>query len=191
MNRVFLFVVLLSFAYPFGTFAQEHKGEVSKPKTRLEALERQVGTVVIKGYSTVGEVADLGTIRVESREFIDPTTDDKQLGIVIDVISSGRYERENRSFIDYDEIDPLLKGIDYVLKVDGSSTKLNNFEAIYQTKGDLRVTTFSSYRSSKGRISAAVKSGMLGGATAFISTDKLMELRSLIAEAKQQLDLIK
>jgi len=65
-------------------------------------------------------------------------------GIVIDVKESGTYERSDRSFIDYDEIDSLFKGIDYISKVKPENTRLANFEAIYATKGDLKVVTFSS-----------------------------------------------
>ena len=97
MNRVFLFVVLLSFALLFDSFAQEHNGGAAEPKTQLEAFERQVGTVVIMGYSTVGKVTDSGTIVVSSKEFIDPSTDEKQLGIVINVRSSGMNVKVVRS----------------------------------------------------------------------------------------------
>lgn len=43
-----------------------------------------------------------------------------------------------------DRAEPLLKGIDYISKVEADATRLGNFEAIYQTKGDFSVITFSS-----------------------------------------------
>jgi hypothetical protein len=121
-------------------------------------------------------------------EFTDAATGKRQMGIIIDVKASGRLEREGRSFIDYDEIDPLLKGIDYISKVTSASTKLGNFEAIYKTKGDFNVTTFSG---SAGKVEAAIKAGYIGGATAYISITKLADLRTFISQAKQRLDSIK
>ena len=159
-----------------------------EPKTKLEAFERQIGTVIIKGFSDVGLVSGLGTVKVKCMELNNVSTGVRQLGIVIDVKESGRLETEDRSFIDYDEIEPLLKGINYVSKVTSNSTKLSNFEAIYETKGDFSIVTFSS---SSGKVEAAVKSGYIGAATAYISMAKLTELRDAIAKAKQVLDQIK
>jgi hypothetical protein len=107
---------------------------------------------------------------------------------VIEVKESGRLERSDRSFIDYDEIDSLLKGIDYISKITSKATMLQRFEAIYKTKGNLTVVLFSG---DLGKTQAAVRSGYIGPVNAFISVDKLAELRGLIIEAKQKLDSIK
>ena len=63
-----------------------------------------------------------------------------------------------RSFIDFDEVDALLKGLDYISKATSEVTKLGMFEATYKTKGYFSATTFSS---SSGKIDAALKSGTL------------------------------
>src|SRR5260221_10288460 len=106
----------------------------------------------------------------------------------MEVTESGRVERENRSYIDYDEIEPLVRGIDYVARLDHSVTKLTEFQADYRTKGELEVTTFSSANSG---VSAAVKSGRIGGATAFLKLDELPRLRDLIVSAKAKLDAVR
>lgn len=182
------FVIALNMLLVGHVDAQEQKTTSQEPKTKLEAFEKQTGTVIIKGISEIGSVSGLGTISVECMEFINVSTGVRQLGIVIEVKESGRLERSDRSFIDYEEIDPLMKGIDYVSKVTANSIKLSNFEAIYKTKGDFSVITFSG---SSGRIEAAVRSGYIGSVTAYVSTTKLSNLRSLIYQAKQKLDTIK
>ena len=121
-------------------------------------------------------------------EFTDATSKKRQTGIVIEVTEGGRLERSNRSFIDYDEIDPLLSGIDYIATVKPDATKLSNFEATYKTKGDLAVTTFSS---SSGKIEATVKSGSIGAADAYISLQQLNQLSMAIQQAKSILDSLK
>ncbi len=60
--------------------------------------------------------------------------------------SENRNERpnDNRAFIDYEEIDPLLNAIDAVARVDETVTKLAGFEARYRTLGDLEIASLSS-----------------------------------------------
>ena len=174
----------------FGSaIAQAPKTTQQEPRTKLEAFEKQTGTVVIKGLSEIGSISGLGTVSVDCMEFTDVSTGTREIGIVIEVKESGRLKRSDRAFVDYDEIESLLKGIDYISKVTSSSTKLSNFEAIYKTEGDFKVGTFS--RGSSGKIEAFVQSGYIGSASAFISTIKLGELRTIISQAKQKLDEIK
>jgi hypothetical protein len=109
------------------------------------------------------------------------------LGIAIEVKGSSR-QRESTSSIDYDEIESLIKGIDYITKIDKSVTSLSNFEAMYKTKGEFSITTFSSQ---SGEIKVAVSSGRVVQTTAFLSMNDLAKLKSLIIEAKQKLDSLK
>jgi hypothetical protein len=180
-----ILIVVLAFTVGAG---QQSKETQQESKTQLEAFGMQKGVVVFKGFSTLGAVSEMGKISVDCLEITNVSTGIRQLGILIDVEESGRLERKDRSFIDYDEIDSLLKGIDYISKVTSKNTKLNNFEATYKTKGDFAVTLFSN---SRGGTKVAVKSGYIGSVTAFISTDKLVELRALIVQAKEKLDSIK
>jgi len=65
---------------------------------------------------------------------------------------------------------------------------MNSFEAMYKTKGDFSITTFSD---SKGEVSAAVSSGRIGRTTAYLSLADLGTLKSLIINAKQNLESMK
>jgi hypothetical protein len=103
-------------------------------------------------------VAALGSFEVNAMEFTDATTGRKQSGVLIEIKESGRLENTDRSFIDYDEVDALLKGLDYISKATSDVTKLRMFEATYKTKGYFSVTTFSR---DSGKIEAAVKSGYI------------------------------
>lgn len=158
-------------------------------KTKLEAFQVQTGTVVIKGYSEIGRVVALGSVEVNAMEFTDATTGMKQSGVLVEIKESGRLENTDRSFIDYDEIDSLLKGLDYISKATSNITKLSMFEAKYKTKGYFSATTFSNSRS--GKIEAAVTSGYIRPASAYLSLQQVAELRALIVQAKQKLDSVK
>lgn len=185
-NIMVVILLLVAFSYNV-TFAQNPSASAPEPKTKLESFERQSGTVVIKGYSEIGKVTGLGSVTVDCMEFTNATTGQRQTGIVIDVIESGRLERSDRSFIDYDEIQPLLKGIDYINTITSKNTRLSSFEAVYKTKGDFQVITFSS----SGKVEAAVRSGYIGPATAYLTLQQLGQLRELISKAKKTLDSIK
>lgn len=166
--------------------AARPEAPASTPKTKLEAFEHQTGTVIIRGFTSVGAVIGLygGSASVNAQQFTNATTGKRELGIVVEVKEAGRLERQGRSYIDYDEIEPLLHGIDYVAKVDSTSTKLADFQADYETRGDLTVSTFST----KSGVKAAIGSGRIGSVDLIISAADLQQFRGLVASAKATLD---
>jgi len=174
-----------------GRTSPQTKPEPShKAKTKLEAFQAKTGVVIIRGFSVIGSVSGQysGSVSVESREFLDASTGKREYGITIHVAKGGEIERENTSYIDYDEIESLLKGIDYISKVKSSVTNLEDFQADYRTKGDFQISTFSAR---KGAIMAAVSSGAYGEVSTYFPLSKLDGLRDLIVKAKAKLDTIK
>jgi hypothetical protein len=158
-----------------------------EPKTQLEALQAQTGIVLIKGYSEIGSVDE---ISVECLEVTDASTHVRQMGIAVRVkellsLAKSLPERSYACVVDYGEIEPLLKGIDYIAKATGDVTKLSSFEATYATTGGLKITTSNT---SSGTIEASVR---IGSGDAFLTAPKLAQLRNTIASAKEKLDSIK
>ena len=116
------------------------------------------------------------------REFKDASTPTvRSTGVSIEVKEAGRLERENTAYIDSDEIQSLLAGIDYIAKASAAVTALSSFEVEYRTKGDFRVTVFND---NSGKLSAAVSAGRIGKTSAYLSMGQLQELRALILTAK-------
>jgi hypothetical protein len=163
---------------------QSSSSAVSEPATKLEAFQSRTGIVRIKGYSEVATIKGVSIEAWEFRDAADPAS--RAPGIVVEVKEYSSYgnSRENRAFVDADEIDSLLKGIDYISKVEKSVTKFSNFEAIYLTKGDLRITVFSNRN---GKLQAAVDCGKIGKTTAFLELAELAKIRDAIALAQSQL----
>jgi hypothetical protein len=160
----------------------------TQAKTKLELFQARTGVVIIRGFSRIGTIeGQYGSASVESKEFADASSGKKEYGITIEVVSAGDLKRDNTSYVDYDEIESLLKGIDYISKIQGSITKLADFQADYRTIGDLEISTFSM----RGKTMAAVSSGSIGQAGAYFELSKLAELRDLIVKAKSTLDSIK
>lgn len=182
LTGLFIFPVLLG--------AQEIDETPLEPKTRLEAFQARSGVVVIKGFSRIGLAAgpDGSSIEVETRELRDAESGSKEYGIVIEVRDTGKPERRRLSFIDYDEMEPLLKGLEFLSKIDNSVTHLNRFEADYRTRGDLLISAFSGRGNA---VTLTITSGIFRKVTAFFRLEDLKVIRGLIIEAKNQLDAIR
>jgi hypothetical protein len=158
-----------------------------EPKTKLETFQARTGSVVVKNYSEIGSVTGIGSASINSYEFVDAQTSKREYGIGIIVKGGGRIERESSTYVDYDEIDSLLKGLDYISKVTKEQSKLKNFEAHYKTLGDLDVSTFSS----RETIASAVTVRRLGDVSVYFELDQLAKFRQLIVDAKAALDAVK
>lgn len=194
MSRTYRFAfLLLLFVACAGSLAAQQSAPPPSPApfeplTRLEAMDSQIGTVVIKNSTYIGSVSGLGGIViVTSYEFVDAQTGRKEYGIGVEVKENARSEREGSTYVDYDEIDALLRAIDYIIKIERSAT-LENFEAQYRTRGELSVSTFIR---PNGTLQAAIAIGFLRRAEVTISTGKFVDFRKLIADAKATIDKIK
>lgn len=178
------FVILALLLLSSSAVAQEQ--DPLKPATKIEAFQANTGIVLIRGYTKVGTLRGLGgVVTVDAREYRDAEDPAKRItGISISVKETSRVERENTSFIDTDEIDGLLQGIDYIAKVSKEITTFEHFEVEYRTKGDFRLIVFND---SSGQLSLAISSGRVGKTTAYLELKQLDELKKLVATAKSKL----
>jgi hypothetical protein len=186
----FTFFVLGLLAFPAPAAGQESVETQLEPRTKLEAFQVRTGVVIIKGFSRIGLAAGLeGTsIEVETREFREAGANAREYGITIEVREAGDTGRRRLSYIDYDEIEPLLKGLEYLSKIDNSVTQLNRFEVDYRTRGDLLV---SAYSTRGGNVTLAISGGYLRRVTVLFRLEDIKVIRGLIIEAKNQLDAIR
>lgn len=187
LSLIFVVLSLCTFSIP--TVGQEPVETELEPRTKLEAFQAMKGVVIIKGFSRIGVAAGLdGTsVEVETRELRDAGSNSKEYGITIEVREAGNTGRRSLSYIDYEELDPLLKGLEYLSKIDNSVTQLTRFEADYRTRGDL---LFSVASGRGGVITMAVSSGAFRRAISLFRLEDLKVIRGLIIEAKNQLDAI-
>jgi hypothetical protein len=165
--------------------------EPDKPKTKLEAFVAQDGVVVIRGFSKIGEIRGQfgSSVVVESKEFTNAASGKREHGITVQVKEAGRLERDHTSYVDFDEIPSLIKGLEYIGKVDKSSTTLDQFQADYRTKGDLVVSTFNDASGSK--VSVAVSSGVIGRTNAYLALADLARIRELVQTAYSSLEKLR
>ena len=163
--------------------------EPLEPRTKLEAVEWRYEHVLIKGFSQIAVINARGAnIRVDAVELKESDSATRAIGLVIALRESGDNPRENRSLVDYEEIDRLLKALDAISKVNESVTKLPGFEARYRTLGDLEINVF---RQSRSGVAASLTSGTCDRVTAQLTLDELDLFKAHIVEAKTRLDEIK
>ncbi len=182
---------------PGPQFRRELACEPFEPRTKLEALESRYERILVKGFSQIANLNVRGVvIRVDAVELKDSSSPMRVLGIVVSMRGFGESRsgndgppRENRSYIDYEEIDPLIRGIESVGRVNESATKLASFEARYRTLGDLEVVVFRQGRASG--TAASVTSGICEKVTGLLTLDELETLKAHIIEAKTRLDELK
>ena len=102
--------------------------EPFEPRTKLEALEDRHSAVIIKGFTRISTL-ELRGIRIDALEMRELGNVSRAKGIVISLREGGERPNENRAFVDYEEIDPLLNAIDVVSRADETVTRLAGFEA--------------------------------------------------------------
>ncbi|HEX6044914.1 MAG TPA: hypothetical protein VFZ22_10530 [Pyrinomonadaceae bacterium] len=161
--------------------------EPLEPRTKLEALEERQNTVIIKGFTRITTL-ELRGVRIDAVDMREMGNASRAKGIVISLREGGERPNENRAFIDYEEIDPLLTAIDVISRVDETITKLAGFEARYRTLGDFEIGVFRQTRSGTAVI---MQTGLCDRATQTLSLDDLAKIKAMIQEAKARLDDLK
>jgi hypothetical protein len=163
--------------------------EPLEPRTRLEAIDSKYERVIIKGFTQYATLNVRGVeVRLDAVEMKDTADSTRALGFVIALREAGDKPRENRSFIDYEEIDRLIKSMESIARVSETMTKLAGFEAHYRTLGDREINVF---RQTRTGTAASVSSGICDRVTGLLTLDDLDKLRGYLIEAKARLDEIK
>jgi hypothetical protein len=112
------------------------------PKTHLQAMAEQKGVLIVCGYTDVGTVQreDGSFVRITAAEFTNTANSSKEYGLLffIHQTDAGNV-REIRSYLDEDELDPLLTALDAMGKLDKTATPLNDYDAKIRTRGDLEI----------------------------------------------------
>src|SRR6185437_9690633 len=111
------------------------------PTTNLETMQRRTGTVLVRGFTDVAGLRsdDNATLRVLAVELSDMRTSEKVAGLAIEVRPAARGSRAVMSFVDENEIDGLIAGLDTLTKVEHNTTSLTGYEARFRTKGMLEL----------------------------------------------------
>lgn len=180
-RAILLFLAMpASAGWPLGLHAQVPVAAPAAlpPATKLEGFKPAAGSVVTVGITNLGRVSG---VSVEVRELRDGSR--APVGGLVVQVTENQY-RQERSFVDSEEIPELLRGIDALLEVRTNPTSFARFQVRYVTRGELTVTAFNS---SDGTIDYAVDAGRVLKARRLIDELRLRSLRKLFQTAHEML----
>ena len=154
-------------------------------KTEIGLFESQTGVVIVKGFGQVGSVATGdAVISVRCKETTSAATGHKDYGIA--VVIEANQSREH-TIVDYDELDSLLNGMDYLGKMTYSATSLPAFEAAFTTKSGLQLIAHGDKQQGGIRMFLQYDDGPRFPLT----SDQWIQLANLINQAKTTLDSLR
>jgi hypothetical protein len=182
MNKLHVILVAAFCSLALASPAQD----TNALKTDIGIFEAQTGAVIIKGFGQIGSVSvGTGVISVRGKESTDVSTGHKAYGLVIEI--TGNNQQRERTFVDYDEIDSLLNGVNYLNKITYDVTPLPSFEASYTTKSGFRVVAYSARR--QGGIQTFLQYG--DQPRILLTSDQMAQFHGLVDQAKNTLDSIR
>lgn len=166
---------------PFAAAAQLITS-TNAPATEIENFEMQTNVIIVKGYGEIGTVTTTeGIISVLGKESDNVTTGGKQYGIAIAFSAN---QAHTASIVDYDELDPLMHGLDFLAKISYNVTTMPSFDAGLTTKSGFRISAHSERR--RGAIQLYLQFGEVVKVP--VSADQFAQFQNLIGEAKTSLD---
>jgi hypothetical protein len=195
--RIILFSTLMLFCAasamaqrPGPEFWRRVGCEPVEPRTKLERIDDRYNTVIVKGFTRITTV-EVNGVRIDAVDMRELGNVSRAKGIVVVLTApteGNNRPRDNRAFVDYEEIDPLLNAIDAASRIDETVTKFPGFEAKYRTLGDLEITVFRQTRSGNAAI---MTTGACEQGRTALTFDELAKVRAMIQEAKTRLDEIR
>ncbi|MCK5111415.1 MAG: hypothetical protein KAQ94_07830 [Arcobacteraceae bacterium] len=187
MKKKLLIIALIA---PMLLLAGNAKDKVEKPSTKLEKVTQVKGSILVKGYQQIGATLYgkySHKLKVDVYEFSNIKTKTKTYGLSIEVDNNDKYNSTASSFIDYEEISSLIKGLEYIESITKNPTKLKNYEAIYKTNGGLEITNFNS---TSGNL-VAVQAGRYSAKAIYLELSQVKNLKSTLSEAYKKIKSLK
>lgn len=152
------------------------------PATKLEAFQPETGSIVTVGHELLGAIAR-GRVFVEVRDVRD-SKGNMAGGATLHLIES--QTRDERAFLDVDELSGLLRNLDSLLKFTANPTPFKRFEARFTTRGNL---SFVAYSNTAGVIEYALQVNKIPLATIpNIDSADMLKLHALLDQALQKLN---
>ena len=180
MNKKLLVPLILVFVVSLVSAQVGDEGKEKILATKLELFLAEKGQLTVKEFFALGKVSGGARTKTELTAVViyEPGEEDERLrGLKIEVINAGgSYVKRESSFLDLEEIEGLLKAIDYVVSLskEWEGVQKEYTEVVFSTKDDFRVGFYQ--RGIKQK--AFVSSGTYGREYCrFSMMDKLRSLK--------------
>lgn len=157
-----------------------------KPLTDLELFQDTFGAALLKGFTELPRIRGTnGSLQVTIVEFRSAASNTRVKGLAIDITTGERQNEKARSFVEFAELEALIRGISLISKIDKGATPLQNLEAVFTTKGEFSISNFFNWQ---GEPRIAVTAGRLDPKTVFIDQAGQTNLLGQLQQAKTTLD---
>lgn len=152
------------------------------PPTEIQNFELQSDTVMVKGFGEMGSVAiDGGVVAVRVKESDNVMAGSKMYGISVALEAN---QSRDVFVIDYDEMEALIRGLDFLGKISYDVTTMPAFDASFSTRSGLRIAAYSERR--EGGIQLYFQFGDV--ARIPVTPEQFLQFKNLIEQAKKSLD---
>lgn len=179
MRLTLFYLAVVCAALPLAATAQSN---TNAPTTEIENFELQTDAVIVKGVDQIGFVTtDAGTILVRCKESDNIASGQKQYAIAISIENN---QSRMVLLVDYDELDALIHGLDFLGKVTYDVTTMPAFDATITTRSGFRAGAHSERR--QGTIQLFFQ--FADSVRAPVTPDQFNQLQKLIVQAKTALD---
>lgn len=147
------------------------------PKTNIEKFENRNSSLILKEYIDVAYSKTLNIQVVKMALMPDKKEAMSAVLISWGTTSIGLFQETSRAYIDSDEIDEVIKGLDVMMKMSSGTIPANYTELELSTKSGLKLTLFPS----KTVWNIAMERG---GHRQYIYDEDLIKIRDGLVSAK-------
>jgi len=177
--------VLLSLVLAAAVRAQTMTESTNVAPTKIETLEAQTNAIIVRGIGTASTLsAGPGMLTFQLKESLNADTGAKMHGLMLDYAMANFHRR---MVIDYDELAPLLKAMDYIQTVNHDVTQLPNFEVQFRTRSGFQVIGIGNQRQTA--VQMYMKFG--GDERILVNSTQMAQLRVMIAQCQVALDALR
>jgi hypothetical protein len=179
MNKLTLFLTL---AAACAAPAQS----TNAPLTYFEAYSAVADAPLVKGMSSIGLLNNQITYPVEVRTERMTNLQTTNTVYAVSLRTRIATRQTQIDYIDYDELDGIIRAIQWISQADHSVTPLDNFEALYRTRCGLTIYKFSN----AGKLTIGIKTGDPALGRNQLAPFVLDDLGRYLTAAKAKIDSI-
>lgn len=156
------------------------------PRTYYDAFNGTQDTVLIKGSSTIGTLNSQIDYPVEIRaeRLSNPQTSNSVYAVSFRTKVDQHVTQID--YVDYDELDALIRSVQFISQANSTITPLDNFETVFRTRSGLSIAKIG--RGNK--VFITMTSGNLPVARNQMASFVLDDLGRYLAAAKAKIDAV-
>jgi hypothetical protein len=175
-------ILLLSLCLTWTLNAQT----TNAPRSNFEAYNAVADTTLLKGMSVIGTLNNQINYPVEIR--VETLTNMLYSNTVYAVSLRTRLAAKQLEvdYIDYDELDGLIRGVQFISQSDHNATPMDNFEAAYRTRCGMSLLKVSN----GNKLTIVMKSGDTLATRNEMASFVLDDLGRYLTAAKAKLDAL-